>query len=84
MAAQNISAAQLAGYALACIDKVQISADEQTLAVTQATRQLLRGIADGTFIVQQAVQPAPPALSGGPAAQSDGVIPASVSGAPQT
>ena len=83
MTQRQITAAQLATYTLACVDRVQVNADDNTLAVTQAARILLRGIADGSLIVSRAppLQPenALPNVNG-----ADGIIPASVSGAPQT
>lgn len=82
--ARQISAAQLATYALACIDRVQVSADDNTLTVTQAARSLLRGIADGSLVISQAAAELPagnaiPNVNG-----ADGIVPASMSGAPQT
>lgn len=76
--------AQLATYLLACVDRVQVSADDNTLAYTQAARSLLHGIVDGSLTVAQTAAPEPvgnamPNVNG-----ADGVIPASVSGAPQT
>lgn len=84
MAARQITTAQLATYLLACVDRVQVSADDNTLAVTQAARSFLRGIADGSFAISQ-VMPAEPEGNALPNVNgADGVVPASVSGAPQT
>lgn len=83
MAQRTITTAQLSTYLLSCVDRVQISADDNTLAVTQAARSLLRGIADGSLTVTQTA-PAEPAGNALPNVNgADGVIPASVSGAPQ-
>ena len=84
MAQRQISAAQLATYLLACVDKVQVAADDNTLAVTQAARSLLRGIADGTFLVAPAQVPEPTGNALPDVNGAEGIVPASVSGAPQT
>ncbi len=79
----KITTAQLATYLLACVDRVQVPADDNTLTVTQAARSLLRGIADGSLEVTQT---APPAEAGNALPNvngADGIIPASASGAPQ-
>lgn len=53
----TVSIGQLAQYALSVMDKAQVPADDQTLAMVQATRQFLHGITQGKYTVTEAAVP---------------------------
>lgn len=74
----QVEVSKLAEFALGAIAQAQITMDDNSLAFAQATRRFLRAVASGELVVSPPAPPAPP-ING-----SDGVVPASVSGAPQT
>lgn len=78
MSPVNVSAPKLAEFALAAIAQASIPMDDVSLAMAQATRQFLRMIQGGALVVN------PPAPPPAPINGSEGVVPASVSGAPQS
>lgn len=64
----QVSFAQLAQFALSVMDKASVTADDQSLALVQASRQFLRGIQSGQYVVSEAPTPVaetppPPALT---------------------
>lgn len=81
--AQTISFSQMAEFILGYVGQANVKADDLSLAIALGAREFLRAIKDGRLLVTEAAPPqeqnAMPNVLG-----SDGIIPASVSGAPQT
>lgn len=53
----QVTYAQLAQGALQVMAKAQVGADDETLALVQAARQMLRQIGDGSLVVASAETP---------------------------
>lgn len=61
MSQVRVTHAQLATVALTTIAEAKVGADDATLAMVQAARQMLHGIASGQFIVAPAPKEQPAA-----------------------
>jgi hypothetical protein len=57
----RVTHAQLATVALTTIAEAKVGADDATLAMVQAARQMLHGIASGQFVVAPAPKEQPAA-----------------------
>ena len=77
MPAMNIPSSKLAEIALSVMNEASVKSDDHTLALVTGARSMLHQIVSGQLIVIPAPVAAP---AGGPAAGSDGVIPAQRAG----
>lgn len=73
MSAITVTFGQLAQAALTVMAEASIKADDGSIEMTRAARQMLRGIVDGSLTVAPA---AASATNGGAALGADGVVPA--------
>lgn len=80
--AQTISFSQMAEFILGYVGQANVKADDLSLAIALGAREFLRAIKDGRLVVTEVAQAetnAMPNVTG-----SEGIIPASVTGAPPT